>query len=189
MCTVLQSSGSELWLWEQCWGLWTSVQLYESWLALFCPDEPCCAHVSFFPSASLPASHPWQVSELTMTAWPLCSAVWWGMQVGWAHHLGIKVLLSLLVSHQTTAAICVGPVGCGKEKGIESCAVERDPVPWRRQDVICAVVCTKGWNSLETGSGDGINYCGDQGTCFPQSPQWPEVSGRCLKTTATTKSL
>lgn len=66
------------------------------------------------------------------------------MQVGWTPHLGIKALLSLFVNHQTTAAISVGPVGLGREKARECCAVERVPVPRRGQGAICAVVCTKG---------------------------------------------
>lgn len=66
------------------------------------------------------------------------------MQVGSAPRLGIKALLSLLVNHQTIATICVGPLGLGKEKARQPCAVERDPVPRRGQGAICAVVCTKG---------------------------------------------
>lgn len=64
--------------------------------------------------------------------------------MGWAPHLGIKALLSLLVNHQTIAAIGVGPVSPGKEEARGCYAAERDPVLKRGQEAICAVICTKG---------------------------------------------
>lgn len=105
------------------------------------------------------------------------------MQVGWAPHLGMKALLSFLSNHQTIPAIC-GASGSQEREGKRVLPVKRDgPVPRRGEGAMCAVICTKGQNSPETGSGGDIKYCGDQGTCFPD-----EVSGSCLKTIATAKT-
>lgn len=73
------------------------------------PDKVCCALVSYFPSAVLLAPL-WQVSYLSDAS--LFSSV-----VGDAGVLGIKALLSLLADHETTASICMGPVGLRNEKG------------------------------------------------------------------------
>lgn len=76
-------------------------------LTLSCPGKVCCALVSYIPSASLPAP-PWQVSN-----WPLSCL--FGQQCGEGCRLEIKAQLSLLADHETTASICMGPVGLRQE--------------------------------------------------------------------------
>lgn len=137
------------------------------------------------PSSTFLPALPWEAPKLTIT---VCVTSLFSSVAGDAGGLGSppgdeSTVGSSGWSPDHSCHLCGASRSWERESKIVLCC-GKGSWPRTGQGAICAVVSTKRQNFPETGSGDGINCCGDWGTCFPN-----EVSGSCLKTIATTKSL